>query len=424
VTERDFEHFLRAGLREMPDDAAPSALRASVLGIPAVLGPVPHGRVVGGWRFPALNRFAPILLAATAVIAAILIGILARSPEVGPTPIPGPTNSAESSGGAISPKPSSSDRIGAIAYVTQSGLSSLYIVLPDKEPLQLAPSGTVGNDVVCPSFSPDGTGLALGMPGGTIVVLSIDDQGHTGDAVRLDGHASETPHCAAWAPDSSAVAFLDGSALVIVPLAGEPQRIDGWDVATSGGATFGIDYPADRAVQWSPNGSVIAVARPSGTWLVPIDGAAPRRLHETPTFSVSWSPDATRLVVGAGGPKALVIRAADGTTLTELPTGYGPPVWSPTEDRIALSDADAGLVVVRADGTDRLVIDDYGYHPTWSPDGRQLIYIQDAASAAWRLMMADAAGSGAPTTIVDSVAISSARSFPAAEQITWQPVKP
>jgi hypothetical protein len=111
-------------------------------------------------------------------------------------------------------------------------------------------------------------------------------------------------------------------------------------------------------------------------------------------------------------------------TLAELPAGHGPPVWSPAEDRIALSDRDARLVVARPDGTDPIVIDDYGYHPTWSSDGRQLIYVQDAASAAWRLMIADARGSDDPMIIVRSVAISSARAFPAAEQISLQPVEP
>jgi len=362
-----------------------------------------------------MSKHLTVSIAFLSFLAVLLAGC-ASGPPPSPQP-PAPTASE----GPVIREPSAPRGIGAIAYVTETGLSSLYVVLPNSEPLQLAPSSTIGNDVACPSFSPDGTMLAFGMPGGTILVMPIDDQGQTGDAARLDTPAGETPHCAAWAPDSSAVAFLDESALVIVPLAGEPQRID---IAISGGGSFLIDYPPDRAVQWSPDGSVIAVARPSGTWLIPINGDAPRRLHETPAFSVSWSPDGTQLVVGAGGPQAVVIRVADGMTLAELPTGYGPPVWSPVEDRIAFSGAEASLVVVRPDGTDPIVVDDYGYHPTWSSDGRQLIYIQDEGSAAWRLMMADAAGIREPTTIVDLIVISSARSFPAAEQISWQPVEP
>jgi Tol biopolymer transport system component len=371
------------------------------------------------WRLPTTNRLVPFALVATVVVLVLFgVGIFVRPPNVGPEP-PAPTASLD----AVNPEPSPSHRVGSIAYVAESWLSRLYLVRPGEEPVQLAPSDSVGNAVVCPSFSPDGSMLAFGMPG-SIVVMSIDNQGQTGDATRLDDQAGETPPCAAWAPDSSAVAFLDGSALVVAPMEGESQRIDNWDVDTNDGNGFDVDYPADRAVQWSPDGSAIAVARPSGTWLVRINGEAPRRLHETPAYSVSWSPDATRLVVGVRGPKAIVVQAADGMTLADLPTGFGPPTWSPVEERIAFSDADARLVVVRPDGTDRLVIDDYGYHPTWSGDGQHLLYIQDAASAAWRLMMADASGSGEPTTIVDSVAVSSARSFPAAEQISWQPVEP
>ena len=372
-----------------------------------------------GWEFR--NLFAPVaLIGAVVILIAVAVGVFIRPPNIGPQP-PAPT----ASGGAVIPDPSSSSGIGAIAYVSQSGLGSLQLLLPDQEPQQLAPSNTIGNEVACLSFSPDGTMLAVGMPAGSVIVMPIDQQGQTGDAARL-GFAGEreTPHCAAWAPDSSAVAFLDDSALLMVPLAGEPQRIEDWDIAVRGGGSFLIDYPPDRAVQWSPDGSVMAVARPSGTWLIPTGDGAPRRLHETPAFSVSWSPDSTQLVVGSRGPQAVVIRAADGMTLAELPIGYGPPVWSPVEDRIAFSDAGAGLVVVRPDGSDRIVVDDHGYNPTWSSDGRQLIYIQDAATAAWRLMMADAAGAGEPVTLVESIAISSARSFPAAEQITWQPVEP
>jgi len=218
------------------------------------------------------------------------------------------------------------------------------------------------------------------MPGGTILVLSIDEGGAIADGTRLDAVVDETPHCPAWSPDSTAVAFLDGSALVILPLVGQAQRIDGWDLEDTLDSSFYTDYPPDRSVQWSPDGSAIAVARASGTWLIPVDGGAPVRLHDTPAFSVSWSPDATRLVVGAGEPGAVVIQVSDGSMLAELPSRFSPAVWSPVDDRIAFSDTDAGLVVVPPDGGDGIMIDTYGYNPTWSPDGQHLIYMQDTGS--------------------------------------------
>ena len=360
-----------------------------------------------------MQQFAPMALAGAAIaVLLVALGVLVQSQNVGPPPPPA----------SEAATPQAPDG-GAIAYVAESGLSTLHLVQTNKPTVQLAPSVVgIGNEVTCTSFSPDGTVLAVGMPGGTIGLLPIDRAGVTGNPTGLEAPVAETPHCAAWAPDSSAVAFLDGTALVIVPLEGDPRRVDDWDTSDEFDP-FATDYPADRAVQWSPDGSVIAGARPSGTWLVPADGAAPRLLHETPAFSVSWSPDGSRLVIGAGGPH-LVIRADDGEALADLSPGFGPPAWSPVDDRIAFSDGDARLVVVGADGGDPIVVDEYGYNPTWSSDGRRLIFVQDTASTAWRLVMADADGAGEPTTIVDSVSVSDARSFPAAEQFSWQPVQP
>lgn len=95
MTERDFEQHLRADLRQLVDGAAPSALRATVLAIPDVVSPTPQRWAPNGWRFPSMNRFAPVALAATAIVVIFIgIGLLVRSPTVGPSPIPGPTDSA------------------------------------------------------------------------------------------------------------------------------------------------------------------------------------------------------------------------------------------------------------------------------------------------------------------------------------------
>jgi Tol biopolymer transport system component len=369
-------------------------------------------------RFTTSNHFAPVALVGGVVVLILIgVGLLVRPLNVGPElPVP------SASPGASNSEPSSSSVGGAIAYVAESGPSTLHLVVPGEEPTQLAPGRVAASEAACPAFSPDGNTLAFGVSGGSIMVVPISDDGEAGSGTRLSTLAGERTHCAAWSPDSSAVAFLDDSALWIAPLTGDAQRIGGWDIHLGG--SFEIDYPADRAVQWSPDGAVIAVARPSGTWLIPSDGGTPRRLDDTPTYSVSWSPDGRRLVAGAGGTTAVVLRIADGSMLAEIPMGFRPPAWSPVDDRIALSDADARVIVVDPDGTDSVVIDDYGYNVTWSPDGAQLLYVQDAGSTAWRLLSADADGSGTPTVIVDAVAISTARSFPAAEQITWQPVQP
>jgi WD40-like Beta Propeller Repeat len=320
---------------------------------------------------------------------------------------------------------------GVIAYATQSGLSPVYLVRPGEAPRQIIPSETgVGNTVVCPTFSPDGTMLAVGMPGGSIGVLSIDEHGEVGDVGRLGSRAGETPHCPAWAPDGSAVAFLDGSTLEIDPLVGQPRRIEDWETAGGADATaFAVDYPSDRAVQWSPDGATIAVARPSGTWLLAIDGTAPRQLHESPANTVSWSPDSSRLVVRTLRG-TLVINASDGAEEATLPPG-SQPVWSPRGDRIAYVDDGARIVVIGPDGSDPRVIASYGYDITWSPDGNHVLYIHDGCAGSvcpyahgYALMSqaigADGNPEGDAVVVVPMVEIGGERSYPPAQQFSWQ----
>ena len=269
--------------------------------------------------------------------------------------------------------------------------------------------------------------LAVGMPAGSIAVMPIDEHGAVGYPGRLPSRAGEVPHCPAWAPDGSAVAFLDGSALEIDPFVGESRRIDGWEPAGGAdAAAFEISYSPDRAVQWSPDGTAIAVARPSGTWLIPVDGAAPRRLHESPATTVSWSPDGTRLVVWTLSG-SVVIDARDGIVEATLPPGRQ-PVWSPRGDRFAYVDDGAGIVVIGPDGSDPRVITEYGYDLTWSPDGNHILYIRDVRSRGYALMTQaiDAGGNavGVAVTVVPVVEIATARSWPPAQSFSWQRVPP
>jgi hypothetical protein len=95
-----------------------------------------------------------------------------------------------------------------------------------------------------------------------------------------------------------------------------------------------------------------------------------------------WSHDGRRVLFDAtpGNQWSLTrlqsIELRDGRlTVTDLGTGNC-PTFSPANDRIAfLSDADGvdnGVWLMKADGSDRHLLGDYG-KPMWSPTGRQLM---------------------------------------------------
>jgi hypothetical protein len=95
MTDHDLEQRLRAWYQADIDDyeRAPQQLRTDLA---TLVQTAARSRRFTGWRFPSMNRFAPLALAATALVVAILIGIglVLRSPNVGPSPIPVPTHEA------------------------------------------------------------------------------------------------------------------------------------------------------------------------------------------------------------------------------------------------------------------------------------------------------------------------------------------
>jgi N-acetylneuraminic acid mutarotase len=93
---REFDALLRSWFEESASSGPPQGLLESVLAATAHTRPRPAWLVrLGGEPMPVpgtsrLNRFAPIALAATVLVVAILIGIglLVRAPKVGPSPAP------------------------------------------------------------------------------------------------------------------------------------------------------------------------------------------------------------------------------------------------------------------------------------------------------------------------------------------------
>ncbi|MEO5704575.1 MAG: kelch repeat-containing protein [Candidatus Limnocylindrales bacterium] len=103
TTDRPFDALLRSWFEESAPSDAPQGLLESVVTATAHSRPRPPWLVrLGGEPMPQagrakLHRLAPVALAATAVVVAVLLigtSLLVGTPDVSPSPIPSPSNSA------------------------------------------------------------------------------------------------------------------------------------------------------------------------------------------------------------------------------------------------------------------------------------------------------------------------------------------
>jgi len=118
------------------------------------------------------------------------------------------------------------------------------------------------------------------------------------------------------------------------------------------------------------------------------------RLTDNPAIdtSPSYSPDSNQIVFNSdrGGSRQLYTMGAGGGNVQRISTGegsYTTPVWSPRGDFIAFTKQQGGrfgIGVMRPDGTgERMLSDSYlDEGPTWSPNGRVVIFFREARPGA------------------------------------------
>ncbi len=146
--------------------------------------------------------------------------------------------------------------------------------------------------------------------------------------------------------------------------------------------------------RFSPDGQKIIMSLQSGAnanlYTLDLKSLTKTRLTSTAAIDTgpSFSPDGRRITFESdrGGSQQIYVMNADGTDQQRISFGkgrYSTPVWSPRGDWIAFTKLTQGQFVIgimRADGSGERVLS-VGYHnegPTWSPNGRVIMFFREA----------------------------------------------
>ena len=145
--------------------------------------------------------------------------------------------------------------------------------------------------------------------------------------------------------------------------------------------------------RFSPDGKNLAFSVESrGTtnlYLLPLGRSRPTQLTNSAAIDTapSFSPDGSRIAFESdrGGGQQIYIMGAGGGGAQRISYGegrYSTPVWSPKGDLIAFTRAQGGLFhigTMKPDGSGERILAS-SFHaegPTWSPNGRVIMYFSD-----------------------------------------------
>jgi len=199
--------------------------------------------------------------------------------------------------------------------------------------------------------------------------------------------------------------LTDGSELVLTPrfsptlqeitylsYRGNTPRVYIFNIDTGRQELLG-DFPGMTfAPRFSPDGqSVIMSMSSNGKTDIHVMDLRTRQARQLTRSgaidtSPSFAPDGNQIVFNSdrGGSQQLYVMESDGSKVRRISFGkgsYATPVWSPRGDLIAFTKITGGIFyigVMRPDGSgERLLAQDYLVEsPTWSPNGRVLMFFR------------------------------------------------
>jgi len=225
------------------------------------------------------------------------------------------------------------------------------------------------------------------------------------------GKAQRVKRLAIMDQDGANVRYLtDGEELVVTPrfspsrqeLAYAALTGDNWNVFVlnieTGQRELVGNFPNMAfSPRFSPDGQHVVLSLQQGgnanIYRLDLGTRQLTRLTESPSIDTapSYSPDGTQIVFESdrGGEQQLYVMSAAGGPAQRISFGpgrYGTPVWSPRGDLIAFTKQESGtfkIGVIRPDGSGERILTE-GYHnegPTWSPNGRVLMFFRETGGA-------------------------------------------
>jgi len=222
----------------------------------------------------------------------------------------------------------------------------------------VTPSGRDDSD---PSWSPDGMRVAFSHFNGSRERVDVVDL-RTGRVRDLgDGFNPD------WSPGGRRLVFVDAEDFGDLVT----MNADGTNRTKLNLTSAGIADETDPA--WSPGGGRIAFVG-DGLYVVRADGTDLRKVRpEGYGGSASWSPDGKRIAFDCAIPRSQACTArADGSGLRRLTNRGQHPKWSPRGNKLALTQDDVSVVLVRPNGSVIRTLK-ATTEADWSPSGRLLV---------------------------------------------------